>query len=153
VDRQQGGAGAVWLRFGRNEWRLDKGRLILQRRFGQNRTERFEAVALELVEDNSGENGASYVLTAVAAGAPPRTGSQTTSKQRRTIHSQTENPTEPRNLGLWLSERCGLPLADLTTAEAKTKELDVLKQQLAGSGRLGRAALRLIERIASPRQR
>ena len=142
------GAGAVWLSFGRGEWRLDKGRLVLQRRFRGNRTERFEAVALELVEDNSSENGTSYSLTAVAAGAPARTGSQTTGKQRRTIHSQTEEPTEPRNLGLWLSERCGLPLADLTTAEAKAKELEALKQQLAGSGRLGRAAVRLMGRVA-----
>lgn len=142
------GWGAVWLSLGRSEWRLDKGRLVLQRRFGSNRTQRFEAVALELVEDNSGEDGTSYSLTAVAAGAPRWTGSQTTSKQRRTIHSQNEGPTEARNLGLWLSERCELPFIDLTTAEAKAKELEALKQQLAGSGRLGRAALRFIERVA-----
>jgi len=151
------GWGAVWLSFGRSEWRLDKGRLILQRRFGGNRKERFEAVALEFVEDNSGEDGTGYSLMAVAAGAPAWARSQITSKQRRTIHSQTGDPTEPRNLGLWLSERCQLPLADLTTAQAKAKDLEALKQQLAGSGRLGRAALRIIERVApspaGPRER
>jgi len=144
------GAGAVWLSFGRSEWRLDKGRLVLQRRFGGNRTQRFEAVALELIEDNSGDGGPSYLLNAVAPGAPAWTCSQSTSKQRRTIHSQTDDPTEPRNLGAWLSQRCQIPFVDLATAEAKAIEIETLKQQLAASGRLGRAALRIIERVAPP---
>jgi hypothetical protein len=46
-----------------------------------------------------------------------------------------------------------LPFADLTTAESKALELAALKEQLAGSGRLGRVALRVIERLApSPRR-
>ena len=61
------GWGAIWLSFGRKEWRLGNGRMVLQRRFGQNRTEQFEGVSLELVEDNSGEDGPSYLLMAVAA--------------------------------------------------------------------------------------
>src|SRR5262249_29139880 len=56
------GWGAIWLSFGRKEWRLQRGRLVLQKRFGQNRTERFEAVSLELIEDSSGEDGPSYLL-------------------------------------------------------------------------------------------
>jgi hypothetical protein len=144
------GWGAVWLSFGRGEWRLDQGRLVLQRRFGGNRTQRFEAVSLELIEDNSGEDGPNYLLTAVAAGAPAWTRSQSTSKQRRTIHSQMNDPTEPRNFGLWLSQRCELPFTDFTTAQAKAQELDALKQQLAGSGRFGRVVLRIIERLAPP---
>ena len=59
--------GAVWLSFGRNEWRLEKGRLVLQRRFGQDRTTRFEAVSVELHEDNSGDGDTSYLLYAVKA--------------------------------------------------------------------------------------
>jgi hypothetical protein len=140
--------GAVWLSLGRKEWKLGKGRLILQRRFGQNRTSRFEAVSLELVEDNSGDGGPSYQLTAVAAGAPPQPCSYRMGKHRRTIFSQSDDPTEPRNLGRWLSQRCQLPLADQTTTEAKTIQLEALKAQLANSGRLGRVTLRLIERLA-----
>jgi hypothetical protein len=143
---------AIWLSFGRNEWRLDKGRLVLQRRFGQNRTPRFEAASLELVEDNSGDNGSSYLLTAVAAGAPARTRSHSVGQHRRTIHSQSDDPTGPRNFGLWLSQRCRLPFADLTTADAKAKELEALKQQLANSGRLGRVALRIVEGLVPARR-
>jgi hypothetical protein len=51
-------------------------------------------------------------------------------------------------LDRWLSQRCQLPLSDQTTAEAKTKQLEEVKQQLAHSGRFGRLTLRLIERLA-----
>jgi hypothetical protein len=145
------GWGAVWLSFGRDEWRLDKGRLVLQRRFGMNRTRRFEAVSVELAEDHSGDSGPWYELKAVAASARSETRPHQAWRHRRTIHRQPDDPTEPRNLGLWLSQRCQLPVADRTTAEAKSKELDALMQQLADSGRLGRAASRLIGRVASSR--
>jgi hypothetical protein len=144
--------GGVWLSFGRNEWRLDKGRIVLQRRFGQNRTTRFEAVSLELDEDRSGEDGTSYLLSGVAANVPAEPRSYKTGKHLRVIHRQTEDAAEPRKLGQWLSERCQLSLVDRTTAEAKGKELEQLKGQLANSGRLGRAALRIVERYV-PRQR
>ena len=142
------GWGAVWLSFGRNEWRLEKGRLLLQRRFGQNRTMRFEAASLELIEDNSGDDGPSYLLIAVAAGAPARTPNHNAGKHRRTIHRHCDDPTEPRNFGLWLHQRCQLPFADRTTADAKAEEFVALKQQLANSGRFGRVMLRLVERLA-----
>jgi hypothetical protein len=139
--------GAVWLSFGRDEWKLEKGRLVLQRRFGANRTTKFEAVALELFEDNSGDGGPSYELTAIEANAPPRRSYHRTGKHRRVIYSMTDDPTEPRKFGQWLSERCQLPFADQTTHEAKAQSLEELKQQLVGSGRLGRFALRVIERL------
>jgi len=142
--------GAVWLSFGRNEWRLEKGRLILQRRFGQNRTPRFEAVSLELIEDNSGEDGPSYLLVAVAREAPSRP-SPWLHRQRqhwRTMCSRSDTPTEPRNFGLWLSHRCQIPFNDLATPEAKAIEMEALKQQLAASGRLGRAVVGIIDRLA-----
>jgi len=142
------GAGAVWLSFGRKEWRLDQGRLVLQRRFGSNRTTLFEAISLELAEDNSGEDGTSYPLMAVAPGAPARTFSYRPGQHRRTIYSESGDPTGPRNLGLWLSQRCHIAFTDLTRAEAKAKELETLKQQLAGSGRFGRVVLGLIDRLA-----
>jgi hypothetical protein len=143
--------GAVWLSFGRQEWRLGKGRLVLQRRFGANRTTRFEAVALELFEDTSGD-GTSYQLTAIAANAPARSHFHSAGKQRRVIHSEAEDPTVPRKLGQWLSQRCQIPFADQTTAEMKARTLEELKQQLGGSGRFGRLALRIVERMAPSRQ-
>jgi len=142
--------GAIWLSFGRNEWRLEKGRMVLQRRFGQNRTTRFEAVSLELIEDNSGDDGPSYLLTAVAAGAPARTPNHHAGKHRRTIHRHGDDPTEPRNFGLWLHHRCQLPFADRTTADARAEEFEALKQKLANSGRFGRVMLRLVERLEPP---
>src|SRR5262249_45397511 len=92
--------GAIWLSFGRKEWRLKRGRLVLQRRFRQNRTEQFEAVSLELIEDSSGENGPSYLLMAVAVGAPPRARSHRAGRHRRVVYSKSEDPTEPRNFGV-----------------------------------------------------
>src|SRR5262249_55831521 len=101
----------------------------------QNRKERFEAVALELVEDNSGEDGTSYQLQATAAdGAPLSAGAYRTGHQRRTIYRQSDDATEPRNFGVWLSQRCQVPFADLTKAEAKSKLLQALKEQLGPRG-------------------
>ena len=134
-----------WLSFGRHEWKLEKGRLVLQRRFGANRTTRFEAVALELTEDSSGDDGITYQLAAVAPNASPRPHSHRAGRHRRIIHSQTDDATGPRRFGLWLSQRCQVPFADMTSTEAKAKQLEDLKQQLAASGRIGRLALRFIE--------
>jgi len=139
--------GACCLSFARKEWRLDRGRLVLQGRFGQNRKQLFEAVSLELIEDISGDHGPRYVLQAAASGAPPQTGWHRAGLQRRTIYSQSDDPAVPHGLGLWLSQRCELRFLDLTTAEAKVKNMEDLKTQLANSGRFGRAALRVIERV------
>ncbi len=144
--------GAVWLSLGRIEWRLENGRVIRQRRFGSNRTTQFEAVGLELVEDNSGDGGPSYLLVAVAANAPARTYRSYVGKQRRIIHSQSDDATEPRNFGLWLQQRCQLTFTDLTTTEARQRDFEALKQQLANSGRLGQATLRLIGGLMAVRR-
>ena len=142
--------GATWLSFGRNEWKVEKGRLLLQRRFRRNLTPRFEAVSLELDEDRSGDDGTRYVLTAVTAGAPPPTGVYASRKFRREIYSKSEDPTVARNFGVWLSERCQVPFADRTTWVAKQRDLVVLKEQLTGSGRWGQLAVRVIERLEPP---
>jgi hypothetical protein len=144
--------GATWLSFGRNEWKVEKGRLLLQRRFRRNLTTRFEAVSLELDEDRSGDDGTRYLLTAVAAGAPSPTGVYVYAnrKFRREIYSHSDDPTVARNFGVWLSQRCQVPFADRTTWEAKERDLAALKEQLAGSGRLGQLAARVIERLETP---
>jgi hypothetical protein len=138
---------AFWLSSVRNEWRLDPGRIVLQRRFGNNLKERFVGATLELVEDSSGEGGTSYQLQAAAVDVPPPASPPRAARQRRIIYSQSEDATETRNLGLLISQRCQIPFADLTTTEAKTQELQALKQQLADSGRVGRALAGVIERL------
>ena len=139
--------GAAWLTFGRNEWILRTGQLVLQRRFRQRRTFRFEAVSLELYEDNSGDSGPSYALNAVAANAPPLSVSVKTGKQRRRIWARGSDPTEPRNLGRWLSERCQIPFDDQTTIEAKEKQFEAWKTKLASAGPLGKAVGRWMEHM------
>ena len=146
------GWGALWLSIGRAEWLLDRGRITMQKRFGQSRTKKFEAVALELIEDTSGDNGPYYELIAVAPGAGPRPpNSYRMGKQRRIIYSEPSDPTDPRNLGLWLSQRCSIPLSDETTEEAKAKQLAEIRQKLAESGRVGRLTLRLVDRLTPNR--
>jgi hypothetical protein len=141
--------GAFWLSTGRVEWLLDHGRLAMQKRFGQSRTKKFEAAALELIEDNSGDNGPDYKLIAVAPDAGPRPShSYRIGKQRRAIYSEPTDPIAPRNLGVSLSQRCSIPLMDETTAEAKAKQLAEIREKLAGSGRFGRFALRLVDKLA-----
>jgi hypothetical protein len=141
-------SGAAWLAFGRNEWVLYTGRMVLQRRFRGQRTQRFEAVALELYEDNSGDNGPSYLLNAVAANAPARSSlSPGATKQRRCIYVDGNDPTGPHNLGRWLSQRCQMPFDDQTTTEAKARQYDAWKAQVAGTGRFGQAVVRIMDRM------
>jgi hypothetical protein len=142
-------AGAAWLSFGRAEWVLERGRLVLQRRFGQSRTRKFEATALELIQDNSGDGGPDYKLLAVAPNAPALQQSYRLSKHRRVIHSVTDDPTELRNLGLWLGQKLSIPFTDETTEEAKAKQLAEVREKLAASGRIGQFVLRLIDRIVT----
>ena len=124
----------------------------MQKRFGQSRTKKFEAVALELIEDTSGDNGPDYELIAVAPNAGPRPStSHRMGKERRILYREPNDPTDPRNLGLWLSQHCSIPLRDETTEEAKAKQLAEIREKLAGSGRVGRLTLRLVDRLTANR--
>ena len=139
----------ISLSFASDEWRLEKGRLILQRRFGTNCKTRFEASTIELVETSSDENDG-FRLLAVAAGAPP-SAAGTIDKHRYVIESGVGAPDELRKFGHWLSQRCHLPFTNLTTPEAKALRLDELKEKLEKWGPFGRTAFRLIERMVSRR--
>lgn len=141
------GWGALWLAFGRNEWKLESGKLTLRRRFRDRCKPVFEAVSLELVENNSDDGGPSFVLNGVAAGAPAEGTFQRVGKFRRAIYSRQGEPNEPRSLGLWLKHRCQLPFADLTSAESKAKALKEVIIQLESSGRFGRVVAKLLQRL------
>lgn len=143
--------GTVWLAQGRIEWRIGSGRIVRQRRFRDQVREQFEATALELTStsDSDGDEWISVEALApeavamVASGAPRRFEQW---KHRRCIHKTMGDDATPRRIALWLAERAGLPLADRTTAEARSAEIAALRAQLEASGRLGQVIARLIDR-------
>jgi hypothetical protein len=102
------GAWVGWLAWIRNEWRIEAGSLVLQRRLGNRVTERFRATRLALTwrEDSDGDDW--YELEARADGVG-RT------QRRRIVHSLNDDAT-PRRLGMWLAQRAGIPLDDRTEA-------------------------------------
>ncbi|WP_216919024.1 hypothetical protein [Synechococcus sp. CCAP 1479/9] len=132
--------GQLWLAFGRLEWRLEPRVLVLQRRFGQRLRTLGEARALELVELVDSEGDRSYRLQALRTPDPPlRVGDHAT------------DPTPLRHLGAWLAARAHVPFDDRVPSEEQRRqqrraEMERLRQQLAGSGRLGRWAARQLER-------
>jgi hypothetical protein len=142
--------GAVWLSFGRTEWALHSGRLVVQRRFGATRKVRFEGVALVLSEDRAGKNGTAFFLKAVVAGTAAD--APETWKNRKTLFSDSSDPSEPRMLGVWLSRKCGIPFDDQTTAESRAKQMEELKSRLAGSGVVGETVLKLITKFGPNNQ-
>jgi hypothetical protein len=145
------GWGAITLTRSRSEWRLEHGRTVLQRRTGQKVTPKFEAVSLQLVENSDSDGDTVFNLVGLAPGAAPEASpGSLLAKDRRIIFSRPADPTDARNLGLWFARRCHLPFADRTSVEAKTQDLESLKQQLANSGRFGKVAAALLDR-AKPR--
>jgi hypothetical protein len=134
--------GAVRLALGRDEWTIESGRATLRRRFGANARDVFEGVALELTRTNDSRGAAEYTLSALAA--------DTT--RRRTIARVLHDPTMPRMLGRFLSERAGLELADRSTAEARRVDIEQMLDQLRRSGKFGRLAAEWIDRVQQSRR-
>jgi len=122
--------GAVRLTWGREEWRLEKGRLIRQKRFGQRRREKFSGTALRLSETTDSDGDPWFKLELRdAGGAAP------------SLHQVTHDPTEPRQLGRWLATRTGLPFEDRTTTEERARAKAEQEAVLAEQRRLVRAWL------------
>lgn len=135
-----GGWGQLWLAFGRLEWRLEPRVLVLQRRFGQRLRTLGEARALELVERVDSDGDRSYRLQALRPPDPPLR-----------VEDHATDPTPLRHLGAWLAARSHVPFDDRVPSEEQRRqqrraEMERLRQQLAGSGRLGRWAARQLER-------
>jgi hypothetical protein len=134
------GWGQVWLAFGRREWRLEPRVLVLQRRFGQRLHTLAEARALELIERIDSDGERSYRLQATRpTGAPLR------------VEDDATDPSALRHLGAWLAARSHVPFTDRVPTEEQRRqqrraEMERLRQQLAGSGPLGRWAARQLER-------
>jgi hypothetical protein len=108
--------GTLWLTLGRLEWRLESRRMVLQRRFGGELRERFEARALELRRsiDSDGDHWYDLMATdlhpagGLAGGLAGSGRIPTSHSLLRRIH----DPAEPLQLGRWLSQRCALPFDD-----------------------------------------
>lgn len=142
--------GGVWLSFGRMEWVIHTSRLSVQRRFGATRKMRFDGVALELSEDRAGRNGTAFFLRAVVAGGEPSDPAEW--RRRKTLYSDASDASGPRQLGVWLSERCRIPFEDLTTPQAREKQMEELQSRLTGSGVVGETVLKLITRFGPESQ-
>ncbi len=133
------GWGFVWLGLGRREWRLEPRRLVLQRRFGARVRSLGEAQGLELVESTDSDGDPWYELRATRPGAAPLR-----------IDRDLRDPLPLAGLGLWLSRQAHVPFTDRVPTEAqraeqRQAELRDLRQQLQGSGRLGRWLVQRLE--------
>lgn len=123
----------LWLFRGRKEWRIDRGRIVYQRRYADEITELGEARALELTESVDSDNDHWYTLAAIMTDQPGKKPGQ-----KITIHKTLHDPTEPRSLGLWLARRASIPFHDrVPTTAAKQAELTQLFDTLATSGPVG----------------
>lgn len=145
--------GAIWLARGRTEWRIGSGRLTLRKRFNASVRDIFEARRLELSTSTDSDGDEWLHLDALAsADAEPAGAShhwvQKPSKNRRRIASAMNDPTLPRQLGVWLARTADMPLDDRSAPKAKAMELAELRSQLEKSGTLGRIAARFIDRLA-----
>jgi hypothetical protein len=100
------GTGLWWLASARNEWRVEPGAVVLQRRVGDRVTERFRATQLALTQREDSDGDDWFALEARSGGA-----------RRRIVHRMNDDSV-PRRLGLWLAERTGIPLEDRTTVDS-----------------------------------
>lgn len=131
---------ALWLHRGRKEWRIERGRLVHQRRFGWSVTELAEARALELTESRDGDGDYWYRLEAPLTDQPGKNPGR-----RVTVQQVLHDPTEPRGLGLYLARRAGISFRDLVPDDAaRAAELAKLTDALAASGKFGRWAARYL---------
>ena len=109
------GLGTVWLARGRNEWRIESGRLVLQQRFGDQLTEKFSATRLLLSTHVDSDGDDWFELTALTADADAsEVGRWRDRARRKRIAHRMNDDAVPRRLGLWLAERARIALEDRT---------------------------------------
>jgi hypothetical protein len=99
--------GAVRLTWTREEWRPERGGLVVQRRSGPRRRELFSGDTLRLVEGTDSDGDSWYRLELGNAAG-----------RSRLLKQAMHDPTEPRQLGRWLASRTGLTLDYRATPEA-----------------------------------
>lgn len=99
--------GAVHVTWAREEWRLEAGALVRQKRFGSRRRELFAGTALRLSNTSDSDGDRWFKLELVDAGG-----------RVQALFQQAHDATEVRQLGRWLVARAGLALDDRATPEA-----------------------------------
>lgn len=141
-------AGALWLGFGRTEWRIRPGRLARQRRFGSRVGSGLEVGCIHLVETKGSDGDDWYHVRLEHASAAV---SDRSRRRDLTLVSRIHDDTEPRRLAEWLAHQSGLPLRDeIPTPEERTADRHRQLEQLKSSGRFGAWVARRIE--SRPRQ-
>ena len=100
-----------WMLRGRHEWRIERGHLVYQRRFGGVVTELAQAKAVELTESRDSDNDAWFHLHAIQITSPRIKSTRKTPASLRITHA-IHDPTEPRCLGQWLSQQADVPFYD-----------------------------------------
>lgn len=102
--------GAVRLTWAREEWRLERGQLVRQKRFGSRRREDLKGIALRLSESADSDGDLWFALEVRAE-----------SGATHTLVRRMHDATEPRQLGRWLAARTGVPFEDLATPEERAR--------------------------------
>jgi hypothetical protein len=150
-------ASALWLARGRWEWRIGSGRLTLRRRYGAALRDVFEARRLVIEMSSDSDGDAWYQLDAYDAAGPPTPAPirwrTSTSKHRRTVARRMNDASAVRDLGAWLARASGLPLEDLTSPEQRAVQLAELRAMLENSGRFGRWAVKIVDRLEGERKK
>ena len=127
--------GACRLQFGRNEWRVERGRIVQQRRVGSRVNTVFEATAISLSESVDSDHDSTFQVELITPASPPHIPKDT----RRTLLSQLHDVSAPRRLATWLAATSGIELADtVKSRSASAADNAVLLRQLADDGRVGR---------------
>ena len=150
-------AGTLWLARGRYEWRLEKGLLTLRKRYGMGVRPVFQGRHLLLDYSTDSDGDPWHELYALSEPDPPLTvrkiGGATVTwrsaqpKNRRSIARKMNDTGVLRDLGNWLARETGLVLDDRTTPTARAQDLAELRATLEQSGRFGRLAAKLVDRL------
>ena len=114
-----------WMFRGRDEWRIEPGKLIHQRRFASTLTKLAEARALKLSRSSfPGEPGEKpiivYNLKAVNLVDLPLEGFRIRPKKSTLIHSSLDLD-ESRHLAQWLSQQAAIPFHDDVLSQQRLK--------------------------------
>ena len=137
--------GTCRLQFGRPEWRVEKGQIVQQRRFGSRVRRKFTGTGIHLSQSRDSDGDAWYLLE-LSAPAATHVTARSGRLRRKKIISRLHDETEPRRLAEWLAMKSGLTIDDSIKTNSTTASVRDLVGQLENSGRLGRAAAKLFTR-------
>ena len=139
--------GSLRLSTTRTEWKLEPGKLTLQRRTGSRVRVLFEGQAVALSSSRDSDGDTWYAAEAVATTGPNPT-PRDHRRARRTLLNHMHDSTDPRRMAEWVAARCRVPFSDTTTSAATAADLAAVVRQLEATGRFGRWTARFLTRAA-----